>query len=148
MAVQPHSVKYYISVRSNVNVSFGQMLNAAFPMISFHKVLDGASEGAGASSMSIQKTKHPERYLIAAPGLDIVVDDETVGHIRYLLECLALAADFKHPFPVHDEIALRGGDDLIPRRLALIGEKRFADSSDFRPRHEGVHEVRVAQKNP
>ena len=51
--IRQYSVKCYISVRSNVNVSFGQMLNAASPMISFHKVIDGAGEGGRASEASV-----------------------------------------------------------------------------------------------
>ena len=47
MEVQPHSVKCYIFVRSNVNVSFGQMSNAPSPMISFHQVFNGAGEWTG-----------------------------------------------------------------------------------------------------
>ena len=47
----------------------------------------------GGVDSSVQETKHPERYLVAAPDFDIVVDDETVGHIRYLLERFALTRD-------------------------------------------------------
>ena len=61
MEVQPHSVKCYISVRSNVNISFGRMLNDPFPVISFHQVFNGAGEGAGSPRKSIHAPKPRSR---------------------------------------------------------------------------------------
>ena len=62
---------------------------------------------------SVEKTEEPERDLVAAADLDIVVHYETVGDVRNLIEALALPADLEEILAVDKEITLfRVGDRM------------------------------------
>ena len=53
-----------------------------------------AHEGARAPSMSIQKTKHPERYLVAAPDLDIFVHFANINGVTSITAGTSVSSTF------------------------------------------------------
>ena len=59
------SVNWHVLVRSNVNISFGRMLNATFPMSSFHKVLNSAS--ISVDVVLSQKPQMCVRFRLSSP---------------------------------------------------------------------------------
>lgn len=51
--------------------------------------------------MLMQKNQHPKGQLRSDGRLDVVGEDVGIKQIRYLVESLVLAADFKMVFAIH-----------------------------------------------